>query len=178
MEHVHYGCGMRTFASLAVALAIGAMPVAASAAPTPVPGGANQVSALSGAVGQTIFNGVLRINVSAVRAATADEIAKFVPTPAQKVLAFSVLLRNGTSSNFIDLVEYTFADKDDISVDVPTADYTHANLNIQQGAAQKQDGVFAVDKDFVPTKLIVKCVTCGAKSAFKTVRISIPNPPQ
>jgi len=169
---------MKVIAGLAVALAIGVMSVAAGAAPTPVPGGANQVSALSGSVGQTIFNGALRVNVSAVRAATPDEIAKFVPTPAQKVLAFSVPLRNGTSSTFTDLVEYTFADKDDISVDVPTADYTHANLNIQQGAAQKQDGVFAVDKDFVPTKLIVKCATCGAKSPFKTLRISIPNPPQ
>jgi len=169
---------MKTFAVLATALAIGAMSAGAGAAPTPVPGGANQVSAISGTVGQTIFNGVLRINVSNVRAATPDEIAKFLPNPTQKVLAFSVLLRNGTTSNFIDLVEYTFADKDDISVDVPTADYSHANLNIQQGAAQRQDGVFAVDKDFVPTKLIVKCVTCGAKTAFRTVRISIPNPPQ
>jgi hypothetical protein len=169
---------MKALACLAVALVTCAMSVAVEAAPTPVPGGANQVSALSGSVGQTIFNGILRINVSDVRAATPEEIAKFVPTPAQKVLAFSVLLRNGTTSTFTDLVEYTFADKDDISVDVPTADYTHANLNIQQGAAQKQDGVFAVDKDFVPTKLIVKCATCGAKSSFKTLRLSIPHPPQ
>ena len=169
---------MKIFAGLAVAVAIGAMSVAGDAAPTPVPGGANQVSAISGTVGQTIFNGVLRVNVSEVRAATPEEIAKFLPTPAQKVLSFTVLLRNGTTSNFIDLVEYTFADKDDISVDVPTADYTHANLNIQQGAAQRQVGVFAVDKDFVPTKLIVKCVTCGAKTAFRTLRISIPHPPQ
>jgi hypothetical protein len=109
------------------------MSAAVDAAPTPVPGGANQVSAISGTFGQTIFNGVLRVNVSEVRAATP--------------------------------------------VDVPTADYTHANLNIQQGAAQRQVGVFAVDKDFVPTKLIVKCVTCGAKT-FRTLRISIPHPPQ
>lgn len=169
---------MRTLVGLAVAVAIGTLSGTVDAAPTPVPGGANQVSALSGTVGQTVFNGALRINVSVVRAATPDEVAKFLPTAGQKVLAFTVLLRNGTASNFIDLVEYTFADKDDVSVDVPTADYTHANLNIQQGAAQKQDGVFAVDKDFVPTKVIVKCVTCGAKSPFKTVRVSIPNPPR
>jgi hypothetical protein len=148
------------------------------AAPTPVPGGANQVTALSGTVGQTIFNGVLRINVTTVRVATPEEAAKVLPNPGQKVLAFSVLLRNGTPRDFIDLVEYTFADKDDISVNVPTASYTHANLPIQQGAAEKQDGLFPVDKDFVPTKLIVKCTTCGANSAFRTVRLSIPNPPQ
>jgi hypothetical protein len=169
---------MNAFAGLAIAIAIGAMSTAVEAAPTPVPGGANQVSAISGTVGQTVFNGVLRINVTEVRAATPDEIAKFLPTPAQKVLSFTVLLRNGTTSNFIDLVEYTFADKDGIAVDVPTADYTHANLNIQQGAAQRQVGVFAVDKDFVPAKVIVKCATCGTRTAFKTVRISIPHPPQ
>jgi hypothetical protein len=169
---------MRTVGSLVLALALGATAGAVDAAPTPVPGGANQVSALSGTVGQTIFNGALRINVSVVRAATPEEVAKVLPNPGQKVLAFSVLLRNGTPSDFIDLVEYTFADKDDISVNVPTAAYTHANLHIQQGAAEKQDGLLAVDKDFVPTKVIVKCATCGAKSPFKTVRISIPNPPQ
>ena len=169
---------MKRFATFAIALAIGAISGAVEAAPTPVPGGANQVSALSSTVGQTIFNGMLRINVSAVRAATPEEVAKVLPNPGQKVLAFSVLLRNGTPRDFIDLVEYTFADKDDISVNVPTAGYTHANLHIQQGAAERQDGLVAVDKDFVPTKLIVKCTTCGAKSAFKTVRVSIPNPPQ
>jgi hypothetical protein len=169
---------MRTFAGLAAAFAIGMTSGAAHAAPTPIPGGANQVSAISGTVGQTVFNGVLRINVSTVRAATPDEIAKVLPNPGQKVLAFSVLLRNGTPRDFIDLVEYTFADKDDIAVSVPTADYTNANLHIQQGAAAKQDALVPVDKDFVPTKLIVKCTTCGAKSAFRTVRVSIPNPPQ
>jgi hypothetical protein len=169
---------MRAFAGLAIALAIGAMSGAVAAAPTPVPGGANQVKALSGTVGQTIFNGVLRINISDVRAATPEEVAKVLPNPGQKVLAFSVLLRNGTPADFIDLVVYELADKDDISVNVPTASYTHANLHIQQGAAAKQDALLAVDKDFVPTKVIVKCATCGTKSAFRTVRIAIPNPPQ
>jgi len=150
----------------------------ASAAPTPVPGGANQASAIPGTVGQTIFNGVLRINVSAPRLGTADETAKFAPAADHKLLAFSVLLRNGTSKPFIDLVEYTLADKDDVSVEVPTMYYTHANLNIQQGAAARQEALVPVDKDFVPVKLIVKCATCGDKTAFKTVRLTIPNAPQ
>lgn len=159
----------------ATALAFVVLSVPADAAPTPIPGGANQVQAISGTVGQTIFNGVLRVNVSEVRNANADEIAKVLPNPNQKVLSFTVLLRNGTPSPFIDLVEYTFADKDDITVDVPTADYTHANLHIQQGAADRQVGVFPVDKDFVPTKMIVKCATCGAHTAFRTIRLTIPS---
>jgi hypothetical protein len=169
---------MRLFTAVTVTLGVASLSAAAGAAPTPVPGGANQVQAITGTVGQTIFNGVLRINVSAPRAGTADEVAKILPSADKKVLAFSVLLRNGTAKPFIDLVEYTLADKDDISVDVPTADYTHANVNIQQGAAEKQEAVFPVDKDFVPVKIIVKCATCGSKTAFKPLRLSIPNPPQ
>ncbi len=145
----------------------------AQSAPTPLPGGANQVKAVSGTVGQPVWNGALRITLVDVRDATPEETAKFLPNADQKVLVFDVTLRNGTNDNFIDLIEYTFADKDDVAVHVPTSTYTHANLNIQQGAAEKQKGTFAVDKDFVPVKLLVQCTTCGAKSPFKPVRITL-----
>lgn len=161
----------RYAAAIVAALATTA---AASAAPTPIPGGANQVKAVSGTVGRTIWNGAVRITISDVREATAEEAAKILPNPGQKVLTFTAVIRNGTTSPFIDLIEYTFADKDDVAVQVPTADYTHANLNILQGAAQKQVAFFPVDKDFVPAKILVVCTTCNAKSPFKPVRITIP----
>ena len=50
-----------------------------TASPTPVPGGANQVSALSGTIGQTIFNGVLRIKVVELRDATPADHPKKTP---------------------------------------------------------------------------------------------------
>ncbi len=56
---------LRTIIAAAGAVAIGT--ALAVASPTPVPGGANQVNALSGTVGQTIFNGVLRIKVTELR---------------------------------------------------------------------------------------------------------------
>lgn len=161
----------RAAAVLATALS---MTSAAQGAPTPIPGGANQVKAVSGSVGQQIWNGAVRITISDVHEASADQIAEFRPSAGQKVMTFTVLIRNGTTSTFTDLIEYTFADKDDISVSVPTSQYTHANLSIQQGAAQKQVGVFAVDHDFVPAKIIVACATCSAKSPFKPVRVVIP----
>ncbi len=80
------------------------------AAPTPIPGGANQVSAISGKVGQTIFNGVLRIKIVELRDATpGDRPEKILPNANQKVMVMSVLLRNGAHAGFIDLIEYTLA---------------------------------------------------------------------
>src|SRR5579872_700681 len=97
-----------------VALSIGFSFLAGAwvtASPTPVPGGANQVSALSGTIGQTIFNGVLRIKVVELRDATpADHPEQELPGANQKVMVMTVLLRNGIHDAFTDLMEYTLAD--------------------------------------------------------------------
>ncbi|MBV8364177.1 MAG: hypothetical protein JO193_06395 [Candidatus Eremiobacteraeota bacterium] len=146
----------------------------ATAKPTPVPGGANQVGAISGQVGQAIFNGVLRINVQDVREATPeDHPEQMLPQPSQKVMVMDVLLRNGSHSNFIDLISYTLADKDDVAFNIPSNYIRPANLNIQQGASARQKAMFLVDKDYQPTKLLVQCATCGTKTAFRAVRLSL-----
>jgi hypothetical protein len=153
---------------------IAAATTTATAGPTPVPGGANQVKALSGKVGDTIFNGVLRIQISELRDATdADNPKQAYPQPGQKVMVMNVLLRNGTQREFTDLLTYTLADKDDVTVDIPSHLLTNANLHILQGGAGRQSALFTVDQNFVPTKLIVQCATCGAHSAFKSVRFAV-----
>ncbi|MBC5808077.1 MAG: hypothetical protein ACR2KS_00760 [Candidatus Eremiobacter antarcticus] len=164
--------------NLAVALAFVALAAAsATAAPTPVPGGANQVKALSGKVGDTIFNGVLRIQISELRDATADDHPeKMYPNPGQKIMVMSVLLRNGAHSDFIDLLSYTLADKDDVTFDIGSSYIQHANLHILQGGSARQTAMFPVDQSFVPTKLIVQCATCGAHSAFRSVRFTVGSP--
>jgi len=155
-------------------LFIAAATVSATAGPTPVPGGANQVKALSGKVGDTIFNGVLRIQISELRDATdADNPKQAYPQPGQKVMVMNVLLRNGAHSEFTDLLTYTLADKDEVTVDVPSHLLTNANLHILQGGASRQSALFTVDQNFVPTKLIVQCATCGAHTAFRAVRFTI-----
>lgn len=161
---------------LRAALACALVTFASQAAPaaTPVPGGANQVSALSAKLGQTVFNGVLRITVSEVREATsADNPQQMNTTPAQKVMILSALLRNGSKDEFTDLMTYSLADKDDISVVVPSSDMHPGNLHILQGAAARQTAMFVVDKDFVPVKLIVQCATCGKSSGFRAVRFTL-----
>jgi hypothetical protein len=152
---------------------IAAATASAAAGPTPVPGGANQVKALSGKVGDTVFNGVLRIQIKELRDATADDHPeKMLPNPGQKIMVMSVLLRNGAHSDFIDLVRYTLADKDDVTVDIGDSYVSPANLHILQAGSARQTAMFPVDQSFVPTKLIVTCATCGAHSAFKAVRFT------
>ena len=169
-------CAKWLAASLFVALL-----APAGAAPTPVPGGANGVSAVSGKVGETVFNGVLRIKIVALREATdADhtELAArgsdLTPAADKKLLVIQSLLRNGAHTEFIDLVRYTLADKDDVSVAIPDYAVKNANIHILQGAAGRQSGAILVDKDFVPVKLIVQCATCGDHSSFRPVRFVIP----
>ncbi|HME80983.1 MAG TPA: hypothetical protein VKF82_02790 [Candidatus Eremiobacteraceae bacterium] len=146
------------------------------AAPTPAPGGANQVDAISGKVGDTLWNGVLRFKVVEVRDATpADHPESVVPGPTQKVMVVTAIIRNGTPSSWGELVSYTLADKDDISFEIPGHFFTPVALNIQQGASVKQTALFPVDKTYVPTKLIFQCNSC-AKGKFKPFRVTIPAP--
>jgi hypothetical protein len=149
--------------------------VAVSAAPTPIPGGANQVNAIDGKVGDTIFNGVLRITVQTVRDATADDHPeKMLPGPNQKVMVMNVSLRNGTHSDFIDLLSYSLADTDDVVFQIPSNWIIPGNLHIIQGAAARQNAMFLVDKDYKPTKLIIQCGTCSSATHFRSLRLTIP----
>lgn len=169
---------MRYIHTAALSIGLGFLATVSAAAaptPTPVPGGANQVKALSGSIGQTIFNGVLRIDVQELRDATdADNPHQVLPEPNQKVMVMNVLLRNGSHEAFIDLLTYTLADKDGVTYQIPSNLIAHANVNILQGAAARQSAIFPVDKDFVPTKLIITCGTCSNRSPFKNVRYTIP----
>jgi hypothetical protein len=149
----------------------------AGAAPTPVPGGANAVSALSGKIGQTVFNGNLRIQIVDLRDAAAADSAglQYPPTPngSQKVMFMRVLLHNGMHDSWSGIVHYTLADKDAVSVEIPTNSVEKPSLNILQGAAARQTALFVVDKDFVPTKLIVDCSTCASNSGFRPIRFTV-----
>jgi len=146
----------------------------ADATPTPVPGGANALAALSAKTGATVFNGVLRIQIVELRDATdADGSDQPRPSADQKVMFMRALLHNGTHERFTDLLTYTLADKDAVAVEIPSSAITHANPSILQGAALRQSALFLVDKDFVPTKLIVGCASCSAGEGFRPVRFTV-----
>src|SRR5450755_2470501 len=125
---------------LAFAL-IALTPGVTAAAPTPVPGGANAVSALSAKSGDTIFNGVLRIKVLALRDVTDADDKPNQPSPSadQKIMYLQTLLHNGKTDTFTDLLTYTLPDADAVSVEVPSSAIQHANPSILQAAAVRPD---------------------------------------
>jgi hypothetical protein len=146
----------------------------AFAAPAPVPGGANQVSAISGKIGETLWNGVVRFKVVEVRDATpADHPESVIPSANQRVIVVTAIVRNGTPQAWGELVSYTLADKDDVSLEIPGHFFTPVALHIEQGASARQTAIFPIDKSFVPVKLIFACGSC-AKGSFKAFRVTIP----
>ncbi len=145
----------------------------AGAAPTPIPGGANGVSAVPATLGQTVFNGMLRIKLVQLRDATDADGTADKPPDGKKLVFMSVLLSNGTHATFTDLLRYTLADKDAISFEIPTYKIKNINPSIIQGGATRQTALFEVDSDFVPAKLIIECATCGSKTTFRPVRVTL-----
>ena len=165
---------------LLACIMIAVLPAIGRAAPTPVPGGANGVTAISGRIGDTVFNGVLRIKIVALREADAADHAELAARNSdmaapggKKLMIMKSLLRNGTRDEFDSLMQYTLADKDDVSVQFASSAIQNANIHILQGAAGRQTAAVLVDADFVPTKLIVECPTCGAHSGFRPVRFVV-----
>ncbi len=153
-----------------------ALSAAATAAPTPIPGGANEVSAVSAQLGETVFNGVLRIKVVELREATdADGAADEHPSDGKKVMLMRVLLTNGAQATFADLLNYTLADKDAVAFQIPSYKIKNINPSIIQGAALRQTALFEIDKDFMPSKILIECATCGSHTQFRPARITLPS---
>ena len=161
-----------------LALAFAVLVPAASPAASPIPGGANQVNAISGKLGDTLWNGVLRFKVVEVRDATpADHPESVVPLQNQKVLVVTALLRNGTNTDWGEVVSYTLADQNDVVFEIPGHLFTPVALHIAPAAAVRQTALVPIDKTFVPVKLIFSCGSC-AKGSFKAFRVTLTPPAQ
>ncbi|MDQ2907858.1 MAG: hypothetical protein M3R44_00735 [Candidatus Eremiobacteraeota bacterium] len=140
------------------------------------------MKAVSGKVGQTLFDGTIRLKVLEVRDATDSEIADAERTGIlvatdKKAMVISVLIHNGLSKNFQEILTYTLADKDEIAFEVGAPNVKPNPLDMLQGAAVKQHAVFVVDKTFTPVKLIVTCPTCNQAVHFRDFRVAIPSMP-
>ena len=168
----------RVFAALLTAAVIFGSFVPAGAAPTPIPGGANQVKAVSGNAGDPMWNGMVRYKVQELREARPEEHPEtLLPGPNQKVMVFRASLRNGTAKQFAELLTYTLADKDDVTFEIPSHYLTPAPLVVAQGAAARIGGLFLADKSFVPVKLLIQCATCGTPNRFGAFRVKLPPAP-
>ncbi len=160
--------------ALLTAAALAGNAATGTAAPTPVPDAANQVKAVSGNLGQPMWNGVVRLKVLELRdARPEDHPETLLPGPNQKVMVFRERMRNGTAKQFAELLTYTLADKDDVTYEIPSRFLKPSPLVVAQGSAAGVGGLFIADKGFVPVKLLIQCATCGTATPFTAFRVAI-----
>ncbi|MDQ6779589.1 MAG: DUF3426 domain-containing protein [Candidatus Eremiobacteraeota bacterium] len=147
-------------------------------APTPEPGGADQIAAVSGNFHKWVFNGQLRLRADDFKLPKAgDNIA---PDPQNHYLVLHATMANGSKAPYSAFaLEASLADADGVTVQnqktwgvAPDLDLTPGVggvSNVPPGAAWKLQIPFKVPNDFVPVKLLV--VTPDHR--FKAFRISI-----
>jgi hypothetical protein len=137
--------------SMLLALVLGGVAASAIAAPTPVPGGANQLTGVSGTLTQTLFNGTLRLHGMSLKdAAPADNMRP--NAPGERALVFRAVVNNGTHHEDHGYFDATLADADGITV---TGRPLDSGWSIEPGAAARVVNGFSVPAGFVPTKLLL-----------------------
>lgn len=140
--------------------------VPSSAAPTPVPGGANQVDGVSGTFSQVLFNGTLRVRKMSLRDTMPDDQFS-ADQKGERALIFKAVVSNGTQSLDDDFFRATLADADGITI---AGRQLSGMWRLEPGAAARVKIGFAVPADFVPTKIVL---TEGYASKPKVFRIAI-----
>ena len=161
--------------ALSLAFVLAGTTMAAIAAPTPEPGGANQVSGVSGTFSQVLFNGILRLRgMSLQNPGPADRIQ---PNAGDaRALVFRAIVSNGTHHENHGYFDATLADVNGITV---TGRPLDDGWSVEQGASARTTIGFSIPADFVPTKLVLREAAMPNAKAFRlTIRPSdIPAPP-
>jgi hypothetical protein len=150
---------------LAAAIAFGVLsmsaPVRVTAAPTPVPGGANQLKGVSGGLSSTLFNGKMRIRKMQLRAATAAEAS---PGTGQTAVTFVYLVSNGTSAARSGNFSASMVDSDGVAVNGHSTNVYSAYYSLQPGVPARGTIAFVLDSGFAPVKILL---TDGNGPAFR-----------
>jgi hypothetical protein len=137
--------------SMLLAFVLGGDAATALAKPTPVPGGANQLSGVSGTLSQTLFNGTLRLHGMSLKdAGPADNVHP--NAPGERALVFRAVVNNGTHHEDHGYFDATLADADGITVLGQPLD---SGWSLEPGAAARLANGFSVPAGFVPTKLLL-----------------------
>ncbi len=139
------------FVAVLCALAIGGSIGSATAAPTPVPGGANQVAGVSGNLSQVLFNGTLRIRgMSFKNAVTSDNMH---PNAAgERALVLRMIVSNGAHHEDHGYFDATLADANGITV---TGRPLDDGWSLQPGSAGRASIGFSIPADFVPKRMVL-----------------------
>jgi hypothetical protein len=152
--------GLSIAAMLALALAT-IQPAMVMAAPTPVPGGANQLAGVSGGLASTLFNGKMRIRQMQLRASTPAEDA---PGAGNTALTFIFLVSNGTSSARSGNFSGSMVDADGVAINGHSVSVYSAYYSLQPGVPARATMYFVLPTGFTPVKILL---TDGNGPAFR-----------
>lgn len=136
-------------------------PALVAAAPTPIPGGANQLKGVSGGLSSTLFNGKMRIRKMQLRAATAAEAS---PGAGQTAVTFVYLVSNGTSAARAGNFTASMVDSDGVAVNGHSTNVYSAYYSLQPGVPARGTIAFVLDSGFTPVKILL---TDGNGPAFR-----------
>ncbi len=140
-----------TLSSMLLASVLGGDALLADAAPTPVPGGANQTAGVSGSLSQTLFNGTLRIKSMSLKdAVPADHINP--NAPGERALVFRAIVSNGIKHEDHGYFDASLADANGITIAGRPLD---SGWSLEPGAAAHVVNGFSVPRDFVPVRLVL-----------------------
>ena len=141
--------------ALAALVAFG-FPCASLAAPTPVPGGANQIAGVSAVFPATVFNGFVRIKPQYFGPARPqDGVTETPANPNTQVIAFTGILSNGKTVPYLDNPLIVLSDANGVAI---TARSVEPNgVILQQAAGANLKVIFWVPSDFVADHLTYTC---------------------
>jgi hypothetical protein len=140
-------------AALIISLSAGA---AASSAPTPVPGGANQASGVAGTFGQKLFNGEIRLVPKEIR--DANDSDGLTAASGQKWIVFTASASNGTP-RALDMQQFVASladsDGDTFQAQPDKVKPMGGVFGVPPGGQWKEQILFVVPTAFVPTKIVL-----------------------
>lgn len=135
-----------------------------AAAPTPEPGGADAIAAVSGGFNTFVFNGLLRIKATELVAPAAGSLA--VPA-GQHYLVLHAIVKNGSTKSYTNYppLDATIVDADGVTIQTSKSfgirddiDFMPRVTSVETylpGAAWRTQIPFLVPNDFVPVKIVL-----------------------
>jgi hypothetical protein len=151
MHTSHGSKPVAAFAAMLILLAA-TIPAAVSAAPTPMPGGANQIKGVTGTLQSTIFNGKLRFRKFVLRKATP---AEQTADPGGMALALTYIVLDGMPRKAYGNVSASIVDADGVVIGSHTVGVYGAYYTMDPGAAARGILTFALPAGFVPVKILI-----------------------
>jgi hypothetical protein len=132
------------------------VPCGSLAAPTPVPGGANQIAGVSAVFPATVFNGFVRIKPQYFGPARPqDGVTETPSNPGTQVLTFTGILSNGKTVPYMDNPLIVLSDANGVAIDARSVEPN--GIILQQAAGANLKVIFWAPADFVADHLTYTC---------------------